>query len=377
VVFDYPANQFKSNQLNGTFFIEGTSIAEENVILKVEQDVTFVTLFAEPGKVLLQMRKNTGQIIILDEDKEKVSSGITPSKYLGYRLRKVFGIEDSNPSPSISGIAARFAGPQVQIAPGKSVFEGFEQLKKIYAAKTSSPTFVFPKAYCIGRAMTLMNPIFKEELSKPTDMPIVQVCSPKLDFEVGGNDYMPRARSVASANLYFKSFVALFYDSFRIGGDMIEFTQTEDGKSKLLEASKLLAQLYRVKPEDQHKFLLGSIHFPQLNTCVSMDSTKASPTIIYIKDQKFRQEFFTKNLVPMLNFQEQHTAKVNSLLKKLFTMKGERLLLHPKLLAGGRVELNAIGYEAHQLLLEYYLKSEAYYIKGCIELNNNKGKLQT
>jgi len=38
---------------------------------------------------------------------------------------------------------------------------------------------------------------------------------------------------------------------------------------------------------------------------------------------------------------------------------------------GGRAKLDELGREAHDLLLNYYLKSEAYYIKGAIIIEKN------
>jgi len=75
----------------------------------------------------------------------------------------------------------------------------------------------------------------------------------------------------------------------------------------------------------------------------------------------------------MLDFQASHTVAVNKLLMKMFiieTAKGKdtapevRLRLQPAIKAAGKDGINAIGREAQDLLLNYYLKSEAFYIRG-------------
>jgi hypothetical protein len=47
------------------------------------------------------------------------------------------------------------------------------------------------------------------------------------------------------------------------------------------------------------------------------------------------------------------------------------LRLQPAIKAAGIAGINAIGVEAHDLLLNYYLKSEALYIRGIYLMEQN------
>jgi hypothetical protein len=48
------------------------------------------------------------------------------------------------------------------------------------------------------------------------------------------------------------------------------------------------------------------------------------------------------------------------------------LRLQPAVRSKGRDGINAIGREAHALLVQYYRKSEAYFIKGVLMFKENK-----
>jgi hypothetical protein len=277
------------------------------------------------------------------------------------------------PAPTIAAVGAPRAAGQIAIPAGKSVFDGFDELKKLFEKKHTTAGFVFPKAYCIARAMTLLNPVFAEEL--PPKLPHAgetQVCSAQYDFETGTDGFMPRANKTPKANIYLKSFVALFYDTYSVLGSEIRFTQSEDGASKLRRASTLLAQIYEIPANLQATFLTSETRFKQFSLC---SSTPTPLKQIYIKDASLRKELFDKVVQPMLKLQEQHTQRVNALLKTMFDMKGTTLKFSSALATGNKTALNALGYQAHTLLLDYYLKSEAYYIKGVGILESNKGKL--
>ena len=90
-------------------------------------------------------------------------------------------------------------------------------------------------------------------------------------------------------------------------------------------------------------------------------------TTIQILKKEFANKLQKEVITPMLVFQEAHTKKVNDLLKKMFSIdaKGE-LRFQPELRNGGKAAVTQFSREAAALLLNYYLKSEAYYIKGVL-----------
>jgi len=243
-----------------------------------------------------------------------------------------------------------------------TAFEGFEKLKKIFEDKTTKGT-EFPKAYCIARLMTLINPVFGSELTDPSQPYTSQICKKTYDFET--DSLMPRAGMAAKTNVYLRSFTSLFYDDYKYvrGTGKLDLTQTEPSRSRLRDASNKFAKLYNI-PGDQPNFLSesgGAVNFTQFSIC------KDDKRII-IKGDKSGKEFLAKLqsqcVKPMLDFQSQHTIKVNKLLMKMFKIENNILRLQPSVKAGGKDAINKIGIEAHDLLLDYYLKSEAFYIRG-------------
>ena len=283
------------------------------------------------------------------------------------------GSGSSYPGSSSSGIGS---------AGGTSSFEGFDALKKLFQ-DTAEKGAEFPKAYCIARAMTLLNPLFASELSAPNQPSFSQVCRPKYDFDP--TDLMPRPGKSARANMYLKSLVSLYYDEYKYnrGTGKVELTQSEPSRSSLRAASQQFGKLYNL-PGDQSGFLSpdetakSSVNFPAYPLC-----GKNANRLLKIRQDKPGKELLARLqaecIKPMLDFQESHTIQVNKLLMKMFkietTQKNGRpqtsLRLQPAIKAAGIAGINAIGVEAHDLLLNYYLKSEAFYIRGIYLMEQN------
>jgi len=263
---------------------------------------------------------------------------------------------------------------------GTSSFEGFEQLKKIFQ-DTADKGSEFPKAYCVARAMTLLNPLFSSELFEKNQQYFSQVCRPRFDFEA--TEFMPRPGKSARANIYIKSFVSLYYDDYKYNKSTgkIELTQSEPSAADLRKASVLFARMYNIQgdqegflsPEDGRK---SAVNFTDYDVCKK--DNKKDERLLRLKNDKAGKELFaaiqSQCIKPMLDFQAAHTINVNKLLMKMFIIEntkesGVKLRLQPAIRAGGRDGINAIGREAHDLLLNYYLKSEAFYIRGIDLLN--------
>ena len=256
-----------------------------------------------------------------------------------------------------------------------SAFEGFDKLKKIFEDKTKKGT-EFPKAYCMARLMTLINPVFDSEVI-PGQPYYSQICRKKFDFET--EPYMPRAGTAAKSNTYIRSFTSLFYDDYKYnrGTGKLELTQTEPSRSSLRDASNKFAKMYNIAG-DQPNFLFesgGAVNFTVFKVCEGKDDR-----LLRIKQDKLGKEFLatlkTDCVKKMLDFQQDHTIKVNKLLMKMFKIESTKnsqpvLKLQPAIKAGGKDAINAIGVEAHDLLMDYYLKSEALYIRGVTLFENN------
>jgi hypothetical protein len=260
--------------------------------------------------------------------------------------------------------------PGIGVSSGRTSFEGFDQIKKLYEDRAAGKEF--PKAYCIARAMTLMMPIFNSELLDKNQKFYSQACKREFDFETIA-DAMPRPGRQPKANIYLRSLVSLYYDDYQFKGDQVTFTQTESGRSELRDASKKLAALYDIK-QNPETFIESTSEFKAFPLC-----SKFPNALLEFRDDTLRRQMQNDVIRPMLQFQEEHTRAVNTLLKRMFEVKIDRqgkptMKFTNVLRSGGREAVNNFGREAHDLLLNYYLKSEAYFIKGVLLLERNPTK---
>jgi hypothetical protein len=260
-------------------------------------------------------------------------------------------------------------GIGAQIKPGsigKSPFHSFDDLKKLFESyhKGDPKQGEFPKAYCIARAMTLLNPIFDKGSNTSFRS---HVCNKSLTDDY--IRYMPHGGSYASANLYLRSLVALSYENYEFSNQQINLVQSAQSKAILEDASRRLASLYNIGGTDEQKkeFLTSRVAFKDFSLCGKNDAT-----IQFINDE-FRKEFRNKIVMPMLKYQSEHNEKAILLLKKMFEFEEGRLKFSREIVKGGLKVINEIAHEAFKLLINYYLSSEAYYNRGEIILLRNQG----
>jgi hypothetical protein len=272
------------------------------------------------------------------------------------------GYQRSVPRARVPGVGQT----GISLTAGKSAFNSFDQIKKIYEDQRKGGPF--PKAYCIARAMTLMTPIFPSEVAQGGPY-YSQVCKTTYDFETKDADYMPRAGRQPKANIYLRSLVSLYYDDYTVRGGEVEFTQTEAARSKLRQGSTLLARLYNITSSPE-TFIDSTTQFKQFPMC-------SSDTLLQFKDENFRKALYNSVIMKMIQFQETHTINVNNLLNRMF-----KIMMDPKdgkptmkfgeeLKIAGRQSVNKFCDEVRTVLLNYYLVSEGYYIQGINMIKNN------
>jgi len=253
---------------------------------------------------------------------------------------------------------------------GKSPFYSFDDLKKLFETyhKGDPKMGQFPKAYCIARAMTLLNPIFESErLDKYTPFRSY-ICAKEYDFEAV--QYMPRAGSPANGNIYFRSLVALSYESYEFNNQQVNLVQSAVSQKMLQETSLRMAKLYNIKGDEASRrgFLMSRTPFTQHTLCGGRDSQ------IFVQNDGFRKSLLTNAIMPMLALQEEHNQKALALLKELFIFEEGQLKFSKAIVKGGLSAINEIAHKAFTLLTNYYLLSEARYIRGMLVFENNNGK---
>ncbi len=277
-------------------------------------------------------------------------------------------------SSSIPGVALGTASASI------TGYEKYDTIKKLFQDRYNGKDF--PKAFCVARAMTLLMPIFQEELVSKNLPYYSQICRNNYDFETT-EVQMPKHPKTPAGNLYFRSLVALYYDDFRMTNPEKppEFYQTETGRSELRRDSAILAKLYNIEKEPE-TFLESSSQFKAFPLC---GGTGQQDRLIEINDKNFVATLHRNVVSQMLAFQEEHAKRVNTLLSRMFdirtkTQNGKKVVESMKLTAeiknGGRAAIDAIGREARALLKDYYWKSEAYFFKGMLMFMETQGKPQ-
>ena len=266
--------------------------------------------------------------------------------------------------------AARPAAQQLYgaVASGKPSFEKFDDVKRVFEKRLRGDDF--PKAYAVGRAMILLQPIFANEKTKQTPF-FSQICRRVYDFDP--QNFMPRSGVIASANIYMKSLVALYYDDFKLVGAQPVFSQTETGASELRMASQQIAKLFRIDRSQNTFISTAQIQFAQHAVCTA----KGGDVLLQIVEQKkpLLLPTIRSVIAQLLFFQDQHNQKVNALLKKMFIIKNKELIFTDALKKGGIDGVNVFAREARELLRQYYLKSEALFTMGVLAFDDYQNEV--
>ena len=318
--------------------------AKNKWVLDIESDQTETTVLKEAAEYIEEFFKRR-----VSEAPGRVSGSSS------------YGSSYGSSSGSSSSSSGSSSGLVSSTSSGKSSFTGYDSVKELFDKRFKGEEF--PKAYCIARAMTLLMPIFDSEKGNPGQPSYSQICRKTFDFET--TEHMPRGGRIPQANIYLKSLVSLFYDDYTLAEGKVTFTQTETGRSDLRNASKQLAYLYNITSSPE-TFIESQTRFKEFGICENQD------VLLQINDKKLKDALITQCITPMIAFQEKHTKDVNALLGQMFIVKDGDLRFTPALRNGGKSGVNAFGKRAASLLLQYYLKSEAYFIRGILLIEENK-----
>jgi hypothetical protein len=359
----------EKDALEGTYIYTGTGTGKGTplppilVSIDMARDKQSAVLkFNNTGIIEFSPKANFGWIV--DEGASEVERNRAIAQSInGYFEPYVEDIKQGKPvaGKPVPGKPGAIGGPGV----GKSSFHSFDDMKKMFESFHKG-IGDFPKAYCIARAMTLMNPIFNAERLDKFQPIRSHVCNKQLDFDP--NKYLPYSGTYANANFYFRSLVALSYETFEFANEQVSMVQSTKSQELLQQASRRLATLYKIQVDDATKqtFLTARLAFKTPDLCKNGDAT-----IILTENE--RKVMFTNVVLPMLQEQEKHNEKVKLLLQKLFEIQEGRLRFSRTIANGGLEAINEIAHEAFIILVDYYLKSDAYYFRG-IRLLEGKDK---
>jgi len=263
----------------------------------------------------------------------------------------------------------------------RGVYAGLDILEPIFRSVFNNQA-TMPKAYLVARAMTLMDPIFPYEQQQRTTV-LCHVCNTdKMVDDTTRREYaMPGPGSSPKTNIYLRSFVALFYnaelesmETLSRSAERIRMRKTPELEAELKVASELMAKLYNIR-DNRDTFLESDKAFTAYGGRLCGDNkTKSSP--FEYRHPELIQKMQEVVIAPMLEYQRQHNMAVTDILKRMFVKTGDSLKLSAELEAdlNSETDRNLQAYCAtiRNLLLNYYLKAEAFFIMGVLLLEKYK-----
>lgn len=238
-----------------------------------------------------------------------------------------------------------------------------------------------PKAYAIARAMTLITPLYLAERETDTEPFFCNVCN--MAENVGGvkEDYaMPKPGKTPRDNIYLRSLVGLFYDEANLVDSTgtavkVELRKSPSADADLKNASTLLARLYNIPTtQKREEFIESSTPFNTYGSKLCADNYRTNRA--QITDPQVIELLQKYVIGPMIKLQQEHNAQVDEFIKSMVSMNGDQISLSPILLAElnttERIQINNCRIRAREIILHYYLKSEAFFILGILLLEKYK-----
>jgi hypothetical protein len=263
----------------------------------------------------------------------------------------------------------------------RGVYAGLDILEPIFRSVFNNQA-TMPKAYLVARAMTLMDPIFPYEQQQRTTV-LCHVCNTdKMVDDTTRREYaMPGPGSSPKTNIYLRSFVALFYnaelesmETLSRSAERIRMRKTPELEAELKVASELMAKLYNIR-DNRDTFLESDKAFTAYGGRLCGDNKTKSYPFEY-RHPELIQKMQEVVIAPMLEYQRQHNVAVTDILKRMFVKTGDSLKLSAELEAdlNSETDRNLQAYCAtiRNLLLNYYLKAEAFFIMGVLLLEKYK-----
>lgn len=259
----------------------------------------------------------------------------------------------------------------------RGVYAGIDILEPLFRSVFNNQA-TMPKAYLVARAMTLMDPIFPYE--QQDGRPILShVCNTdKMVDDTTRREYaMPGPGSSPKTNIYLRSFVSLFYtaelestDTSTRSAERIRMRKTPELEAELKSASELMAKLYNIR-DKRDTFLESDQQFTAYGGRLCGDNKTKNYPFEY-RNSELIQRMQEVVIVPMLEYQRQHNKAVTDILKRMFVKTGDSLKLSAELESDLNTEtdrnLHVYCAAIRNLLLNYYLKAEAFFIMGVLML---------
>ncbi len=305
----------------------------------------------------------------------------TDKKYLFAKIHEFFKdkLPEATAYPTTTAYAQGRTSSSSSIS-SSSFSKTIPDFRKLFESFYKGETRM-PKAYAIARAMTLMTPLYLAERETDTEPFFCNVCN--ISENVGGvkEDYaMPKPGKTPRENIYLRSLVGLFYDEATLvdstgTGAKVELRKSPSADADLKNASTLLARLYNIPiNQKREEFIESSTPFNTYGSKLCADNYRTNRA--QITDPQLIGLLQKHVIGPMIKLQQEHNAQVDEFIKSMVSMNGDQISLSPILLAElnttDRIQINNFRIRAREIILHYYLKSEAFFILGILLLEKYK-----
>lgn len=290
--------------------------------------------------------------------REKRSSRTIPDA-IKARLRSV--VEEKGQDDYEFDVAPSGKYRAAVAAPGEvrdTVREGLHTKVLFDAFRQTRPV----KAHCIARALQLLGTdglksVFPGEIYS-------NICTAKF---MADNRSLPTADEKVTSEYGIYALAQLFYDM--LGTNAPEIGAATRGQYN--DFLKKMKFVFEDTKSTKDPISLDDVK-NRLPSAVC-DATTIGKTIKVSNRDLIRQMRMYAHR--MIDYQVAHTANVTTLLKKLFLIPvkaGMPLQIHPNVAKFGIEEVNKIGVEARNLLIEYYSQCEGQYRQAVEIMGQNK-----
>lgn len=231
----------------------------------------------------------------------------------------------------------------------KVLFDAFRQTRPV-------------KAHCIARALQLLG---NDGLKSAFPPQIYSnICSAKFMTD---NRSLPAADEKVTSEYGMYALAQLFYDV--IGTNAPEIGAAT--RTQYTDFLKKMKFVFEDTKSDKEPLSLGDVK-NRLPSAVCTPATINKPILIKNRELIRQMRSYARK---MIDVQIQHTADVVKILRKLFLIPvkaGMSLQIHPNVAKNGVEEINKIGQEARNLLINYYSQCEGTYRQAIEVVGQNK-----
>lgn len=235
----------------------------------------------------------------------------------------------------------------------KVLFDAFRQTKPV-------------KAHCIARALQLLG---TDGLKSAFPSQVYSsICTAKF---LSDNRSLPAADEKITSEYGIYALAQLFYDTIAVNAPAIA-SGTRAQYTDFVKKMRFVFEDVKARPKEEESLNDVKNRLPSAVCATQTGSVVNKPVKIENRELIRQMRMYARK---MIDYQVSHTANVVKILRKLFLIPvkpGMSLQIHPNVAKYGIEEVNKIGEEARNLLIEYYSQCEGQYRQAVEVMGQNK-----